>query len=94
MNDRAAAEEVKVLGAAVRRRREHLSLRQEDVADLAGCSERFVHVLEQGKPTVRLAKVLQVLDVVGLSLQLRLRSDQLLEDGTDSEASDASAHGW
>lgn len=62
-HDRAAA-----LGAAVRARRRRLGLRQEELADLAGCSERFVHTLETGKPTVRLDKVLAVLTVLGLDL--------------------------
>lgn len=62
-HDRAAA-----LGAAVRARRRRLGLRQEELADLAGCSERFVHTLETGKQTVRLDKVLDVLAVLGLDL--------------------------
>lgn len=62
-HDRADA-----LGATVRARRRRLGLRQEELADLAGCSERFVHTLEIGKPTVRLDKVLAVLAVLGLDL--------------------------
>ena len=56
------------LAAAVRARRRALALRQGEVADLAGCSERFVHMLEHGKPTVQLVKVLDVLEVLGLGL--------------------------
>jgi HTH-type transcriptional regulator / antitoxin HipB len=57
--------------AYVRRRRKDLGLRQDELADLAGCSERFVHMLEAGKPTVRLDKVLDVLRVLGLHLDVR-----------------------
>jgi HTH-type transcriptional regulator / antitoxin HipB len=70
------------LAATVRRRRETLALRQADVADLAGCSVRFVHTLENGKASLRLDKVLDVLEVLGLGLlvgpgrgQLRVRGD-------------------
>ncbi|MGF7234925.1 MAG: type II toxin-antitoxin system Y4mF family antitoxin [Frankia sp.] len=56
------------LGRAVRLRRQSLGLRQEQLADLAGCSERFVHTLETGKATVRLDKVLDVLTTLGLTL--------------------------
>jgi len=56
------------LGAAVRARRGELGLLQADVAALAGCSNRFVHTLEHGKPTLRLDKVLDVLEVLGLDL--------------------------
>jgi y4mF family transcriptional regulator len=59
---------VAALGAAVARRRKDLGLVQSDVAALAGCSERFVHTLEHGKPTVRLDKLLDVLEVLGLGL--------------------------
>ncbi len=54
----------------VRRRRLELGLRQDELAALAGVSTRFVHTLEQGKPTVRLDKVLAVLGQLGLDLVL------------------------
>lgn len=56
------------LAEAVRQRRLALGLRQADLAELSGCSRRFVHTLEQGKPTLRLDKLLDVLEVVGLGL--------------------------
>lgn len=53
----------------MRERRTELGLTQTDLADLAGASRRFVHALETGnKPTLRMDKVLAVLDVVGLEL--------------------------
>jgi len=58
------------LAEAVRDRRVALNLRQTDLAELAGCSTRFVHTLEQGKETVRLDKLLDVLEVLGLGLQV------------------------
>ena len=62
---------VERLALAARQRREALGLRQEEVADLAGCSERFVWALERGKATVQLAKTLDVLGVLGLELAIR-----------------------
>lgn len=59
---------VKPLGEAVRRRRRELGLRQAELAELAGCSQRFVHTVEHGKPSLRLDKVLDLLDVLGLAL--------------------------
>jgi HTH-type transcriptional regulator/antitoxin HipB len=52
----------------IRRRRLELGLRQEELAALANVSTRFVHTLEQGKPTLRLDKVLAVLGQLGLDL--------------------------
>lgn len=58
------------LSAAVRARREELGLRQSELADLAGCSQRFVHTVEHGKTSLRLDKVLDVLEVLGLGLEV------------------------
>jgi HTH-type transcriptional regulator / antitoxin HipB len=68
MHDRA--NDPAVWAEEVRRRRLELGLRQDELAALAGVSTRFVHTLEQGKPTVRLDKVLAVLGQLGLDLVL------------------------
>ena len=65
MHDRASQ-----IGATVRARRRDLGLKQRDLAELAGCSARFVHTVESGKATVRLDKLLDVLDVLGLRLEI------------------------
>ena len=63
------------LGQDIRARRRELGLRQQDVADLALTSERFVRELESGKATVRLDKLRAVLDVLGLDLRAELRRE-------------------
>lgn len=55
---------------ALRARRRALGLRQADLADLAGCSERFVQALEGGKAALRLDKLMDVLRVLGFDLAL------------------------
>lgn len=65
------------LADAVRARRLVLGLRQEDLADLAGTSERFVTALESGKETVQLDKVLDVLATVGYDIVLEPGSGRL-----------------
>lgn len=62
---------VKELGATVRATRNQQGLDQLLLADLAGVSDRFLRDLEHGKPTVRLKEVLQVLDALGLTLQVQ-----------------------
>jgi y4mF family transcriptional regulator len=57
-------------GDAVRKRRLELGLHQDELAALADVSTRFIHTLEQGKPTLRLDKVLAVLRQLGLDLVL------------------------
>ncbi len=65
MSDRASD-----FGARIRSRRDELGLKQAELAELAGCSTRFVHTVEAGKKTVRLDKLLDVLDVLGLRLTI------------------------
>jgi y4mF family transcriptional regulator len=59
------------LADLVRLRRERLGLRQDELADLAGCSTRFVHTVEAGKQTLRLDKLITVLNALGLGLVVR-----------------------
>lgn len=56
------------LATAVVERRRLLGLRQEDLADLADVSLRFVQLVESGKPSVRLDKLEAVLAALGLRL--------------------------
>lgn len=62
------------IAALVRERRRVLRLTQEDLADLAGCSPRFVRALEAGKASVRMDKLLDVLTVLGLELTVSVRA--------------------
>jgi len=69
------------LGYAIRRQRKALRLTQAQLAQLAGCGVAFLYLLEKGKPTVQLDKVLDVLNVLGLQLRLeRGRAGLAVED--------------
>lgn len=59
-------------------RRKELHLTQQELADLAGVSVRFIHELENGKSTVRLDRLLAVANTLGLELSWRLiqRTDE------------------
>jgi HTH-type transcriptional regulator/antitoxin HipB len=59
-----------LLAAEVRARRVGLGLTQQDLADMAGVSERFVRFVEQGKPSVQLDSLTALLDTLGLELRL------------------------
>jgi len=58
------------LGPAVRARRKAQSLRIDDAASLSGVSVDLLSRLENGKGSVRLDKLLAVLDSLGLALLL------------------------
>jgi HTH-type transcriptional regulator / antitoxin HipB len=62
--------EARAIGGAVRRAREELGMRQDELALAAGVSTRAVHQIESGKPTSRLDTVLPVLAALGLKLKV------------------------
>lgn len=52
----------------IKQRRKNIKLTQKDLADRAGLGLRFIRELEQGKQTVRMDKVNQVLALFGHEL--------------------------
>lgn len=58
------------LGALVRRVRKAQSLRQDQLAGVAGVGLRFIVDLEAGKPTLQLGKVLGVLEALGCRISI------------------------
>lgn len=57
----------------VRERRRALGLTQQDLAELAGVSERFIRFVEQAKASVQLDALESVLDALGLELRVGAR---------------------
>ncbi len=66
------------LGAIVREQRKRLALKQLDIAGLGNTGNRFIVDLENGKPTVQLQKVLDVMDLLGLELVVRPKAARVL----------------
>ncbi|MEW6018907.1 MAG: helix-turn-helix transcriptional regulator [Pseudomonadota bacterium] len=64
---------LEAIGQAVRSARKGLGLTQPELAAAAGVGLRFLVELERGKPTVRLDRMLAVLDALGLELQIAPR---------------------
>ena len=64
------ADAAKRIGLRVRKAREGLGLRQDELALAAGVSTRLVHQIEVGKPTSRLDGLARVLAALGLALEV------------------------
>jgi y4mF family transcriptional regulator len=67
------------LSAYVKQMRKQYNLTQVDLCQKAGLGLRFVRELEQGKPTLRMDKVNQVLSLFGAKLapvQVDKRNDE------------------
>ncbi|RTY33752.1 transcriptional regulator [Chlorobium phaeovibrioides] len=57
------------LSTFIRKRRKSLGMTQPELAEKAGTGLRFIRDLEQGKKTLRMDKVNQVLDLFGYELR-------------------------
>lgn len=69
------------LGHAVRAARTARGLRQEDLALASGTGRRFIVDLEKGKPSLRLAPTLAVLNALGVHLRASAPFDVRDDDG-------------
>lgn len=58
------------IGCYIRKVRKGLNVTQKDLALTAGTGLRFIIDLENGKPTCQIGKTLQVLQVLGIQLNL------------------------
>lgn len=67
-----------LLSATLKTLRKEYGLTQEDLAHKSGVGLNFVRQLEQGKPTLRMDKVNQVLAMFGYEL-VPVRSEELNE---------------
>ena len=64
------------LGAVIREQRKRLALKQLDLAGLGNTGNRFIVDLENGKPTVQLQKVLDLMDLLGLEVVVRTKGSR------------------
>ena len=69
------------LGDAIRSMRKQLKVTQKDLAMTCGTGLRFVIDLEKGKPTCQIGKILQVLQDLGLRVELTGNSEVPREGG-------------
>lgn len=58
------------LGAVIRTRRKQLKITQKELAMTCGTGLRFIVDLEKGKPTCQIGKTLQVIQAVGLAIEI------------------------
>jgi HTH-type transcriptional regulator / antitoxin HipB len=84
MDDAVILERVQRFARALRARRKALRLTQVELSRLAGTGPDFVYDVEVGKTTLRLDKVLALLEVLGLELVLE-EGKQVLRIGPSAE---------
>ncbi len=72
------------IGARLRAERKSLGLTQQELAELAGVSVRFVHEIEHGKRSAHVGKLIDLGAALGLELTLSPR-----HTGVDSRPADS-----
>ena len=65
---------LKEVGDLVKRRRESLGLRQEDLAQLGQIANKTLHGIEQGSGNPSFDTLKKVADVLGLELELKIKT--------------------
>ena len=66
---------MKELGSAIRERRRELGYTQAFLADFAGVSTSFLSELENGKETIQIGKMLEVISLLGMDICVRRRGE-------------------
>ncbi len=61
------------LGALIKSTRKEQGLTQREVAGIGRTGNRVIVDIENGKPTVQLQKVLDLLDLLGLQLEVKTK---------------------
>jgi HTH-type transcriptional regulator/antitoxin HipB len=79
-DEKKIVDEVKIrsakdLGVSIKKFRNSQKMTQADILGLANTGNRFIVELENGKGTVQFNKVLDVLDILGLEMIIKKKSN-------------------
>lgn len=66
--------ELKEMGELIKKKREALDLRQEDLAELSNVANKTLHLIEQGSGNPSFETLKKVADVLGLELELKIKT--------------------
>lgn len=61
------------LGKQIRARREKLGYTQAYISEYTGLSVSFISEVENGKETAQISKVLQLIQILGMNLEIKER---------------------
>ena len=64
--------EIKEIGKKIKERRNFLKIKQEDLADIAGVSERTLREIEKGTANPEVSNLLKLCDVLGMEVKIEL----------------------
>jgi len=65
------------IGTQVKHKRKQLCITQPQLAAMSGTGVRFISDLENGKPTMQIGKILEIIHVLGLDVYISERGSSL-----------------
>jgi transcriptional regulator with XRE-family HTH domain len=65
--------DLKETGSLIRKRREFLNLRQEDLAELSKVGDKTIHLIEQGTGNPSFDTLGKVAEVLGLEIVVKIK---------------------
>ena len=65
--------QLEIIGAAIKKRRELLGLLQPQLAAISGISRRTIQLVENGKANPSLETLLKIADPLGLTIELAVK---------------------
>ena len=65
------------IGTLVKHKRNQLKMTQPQLAAMSGTGVRFISDLENGKPTMQIGKILEIIHVLGLDIYISERGTSL-----------------
>ncbi|OKZ10794.1 helix-turn-helix domain-containing protein [Bacteroides stercorirosoris] len=63
----------KEIGVIIKKRRQYLKVKQQELADLAGVGINTLVAIERGQGNPKLETLLAILDTLGLQVEIRLK---------------------
>lgn len=63
----------KEIGTIIKERRQHLKVKQQELADLAGVSINTLVAIERGQGNPKQETLLAILDTLGLQIEIKLK---------------------
>ena len=61
------------IGKSIKFRREFLSLRQEDLAEMSGITTKTIHLIEKGTGNPSIETLEKLINVLGMELSLQVK---------------------
>ncbi len=71
--------QILAISSVIRKRRKLLKITQDDLADLAEISKRYLYTIEKGLANPSVETLLKMMDVLGLTFEIKIKQINISE---------------